>query len=204
MSRGISFSTVVSMAALVFAFQAFSQTAESPKPMPAKPMTANALLDDMTAQFDNVDKMIKANKLAMVHEHAEIIGNDCKELLTAGLPSDSIKRSKAEGYLKSMEKIAIKLDEYGDANNAKAVESEVKKGRALHDLLVKQYPQVSKQNSDRTKVSETGYWTCPMHPEVHKTAAGQCPICGMNLVFKKTMKPDSMKKEMKMEPGMKM
>jgi hypothetical protein len=38
------------------------------------------------------------------------------------------------------------------------------------------------------KAAETGYWTCPMHPEVHKTASGQCPICGMNLVFKKSDK----------------
>jgi rubrerythrin len=38
------------------------------------------------------------------------------------------------------------------------------------------------------KDAETGYWTCPMHPEVHKTVAGQCPICGMNLVFKKDVK----------------
>ncbi len=25
-------------------------------------------------------------------------------------------------------------------------------------------------------------WTCPMHPGVRVTEAGQCPICGMNLV----------------------
>lgn len=26
------------------------------------------------------------------------------------------------------------------------------------------------------------YWTCPMHPEIHKHEAGKCPICGMPLV----------------------
>lgn len=26
------------------------------------------------------------------------------------------------------------------------------------------------------------YYTCPMHPSVHSTTPGQCPICGMNLV----------------------
>lgn len=25
-------------------------------------------------------------------------------------------------------------------------------------------------------------WTCPMHPEVHRAAAGTCPTCGMPLV----------------------
>ena len=177
-----SFSKVVLMAVLVFAFQAFSQAA-------AKPKTASAILDDISAQFDNVDGMIKAGKLAMVHEHAEIIGNDCKELATVGVPADSVKKVKVEGYLKTMEKIAVKLDEYGDANNAKAVESELKKGRELHNLLVKQYPAAS-------KVSESGYWTCPMHPEVHQAQPGNCPICGMTLVFKKSDKDAGKSKNM--------
>jgi len=219
-----SFSVVMSAAALAFAFQAFCQTPEPAKPahsgnamgmksMPAIPATAGALLDDIAAQLDNVDTMIKTNKLTMVHEHAEIIGNNCKELMTVGLPADSAKRGKVEGYLKNMEKIAVKLDEYGDANNAGAVGTELKKARALYDLLIKQYPQTTRrmgarsQSSDSSmramdtkgmkmvsdtssKVSESGYWTCPMHPEVHKTVSGQCPICGMNLVYKGSNKKD--------------
>lgn len=27
-----------------------------------------------------------------------------------------------------------------------------------------------------------GYWTCPMHPQVHQHEKGKCPICGMDLV----------------------
>lgn len=30
--------------------------------------------------------------------------------------------------------------------------------------------------------SNSGQWTCPMHPEVVKDAPGSCPICGMDLV----------------------
>jgi len=30
-------------------------------------------------------------------------------------------------------------------------------------------------------VSESGVWTCPMHPEVRTTQPGTCPICGMAL-----------------------
>jgi len=26
------------------------------------------------------------------------------------------------------------------------------------------------------------YWTCPMHPTVHESRAGSCPICGMELI----------------------
>lgn len=35
------------------------------------------------------------------------------------------------------------------------------------------------------------YWTCPMHPQIHKDEAGPCPICGMDLVpvYKKDAKP---------------
>jgi YHS domain-containing protein len=39
-----------------------------------------------------------------------------------------------------------------------------------------------------TKAAETGYWTCTMHPEIHQSQPGNCPICGMNLVFKKSDK----------------
>lgn len=32
-------------------------------------------------------------------------------------------------------------------------------------------------------------YTCPMHPEVERSAPGKCPICGMNLVKKSTPAP---------------
>lgn len=35
------------------------------------------------------------------------------------------------------------------------------------------------------KNAEAGYYTCPMHPQIHQAKPGKCPICGMNLVFKK-------------------
>jgi P-type Cu+ transporter len=31
-------------------------------------------------------------------------------------------------------------------------------------------------------LSSTAQWTCPMHPEILRNAAGDCPICGMALV----------------------
>lgn len=27
-----------------------------------------------------------------------------------------------------------------------------------------------------------GYWTCPMHPEIHAHEPGKCPVCKMKLV----------------------
>lgn len=29
-------------------------------------------------------------------------------------------------------------------------------------------------------------YTCPMHPEIHQSAPGNCPICGMKLVAEKS------------------
>ena len=31
--------------------------------------------------------------------------------------------------------------------------------------------------------SEAGYYTCTMHPQVHEHEPGNCPICGMKLVY---------------------
>jgi hypothetical protein len=36
-----------------------------------------------------------------------------------------------------------------------------------------------------TKAAEAGYYTCPMHPKIHQAKPGKCPICKMDLVFKK-------------------
>ena len=33
-------------------------------------------------------------------------------------------------------------------------------------------------------------YTCPMHPEIAKSAPGRCPICGMDLVKKENAKPE--------------
>jgi len=37
-------------------------------------------------------------------------------------------------------------------------------------------------NSDNSNKNE--YWTCTMHPQVHKDSPGACPICGMDLIKK--------------------
>ena len=40
----------------------------------------------------------------------------------------------------------------------------------------------SKDNSASSHEHESGFWTCTMHPQVHKNEPGKCPICGMPLV----------------------
>ena len=61
---------------------------------------------------------------------------------------------------------------------------------AKEDAAVKGNDMIGmKMTGDTTsKPAQAGYWTCPMHPEVHQTKAGQCPKCGMNLEYKETAK----------------
>lgn len=39
-------------------------------------------------------------------------------------------------------------------------------------------------NTDNTNKNQEEYWTCTMHPQVHKDGPGVCPICGMELIKK--------------------
>jgi hypothetical protein len=40
-------------------------------------------------------------------------------------------------------------------------------------------------DTSANKAAPAGYYTCPMHPQVRQAKPGNCPICGMTLVFKK-------------------
>ncbi|MFI5251471.1 MAG: efflux RND transporter periplasmic adaptor subunit [Bacteroidota bacterium] len=40
------------------------------------------------------------------------------------------------------------------------------------------------ESSTTTELAPGEYYTCPMHPQVHKDQPGACPICGMTLVKK--------------------
>lgn len=65
-----------------------------------------------------------------------------------------------------------------------------------HDTEAQSEPSMEKMkpidmiSPDDTMIKnpQTGYWTCPMHPDIHQSASGNCPICGKNLVFRKSDK----------------
>lgn len=61
--------------------------------------------------------------------------------------------------------------------------------------------QASQDKSKETSVHEdpNGYWTCPMHPQIHQHESGKCPICGMPLVL---VKADANKPAPKIETSM--
>ncbi|MDP2303421.1 MAG: efflux RND transporter periplasmic adaptor subunit [Ignavibacteria bacterium] len=42
----------------------------------------------------------------------------------------------------------------------------------------------TKEYNEQTSGGVKDYWTCTMHPQVHKDGPGACPICGMDLIKK--------------------
>ncbi len=45
-------------------------------------------------------------------------------------------------------------------------------------------PQTPPSMDSTSHQDPEGYWTCPMHPQVHQHEKGSCPICGMDLVHR--------------------
>ncbi len=48
-------------------------------------------------------------------------------------------------------------------------------------------PETSRQEQAQTHKTESAkpkikYWTCSMHPQIHMSGPGKCPICGMDLI----------------------
>ena len=48
--------------------------------------------------------------------------------------------------------------------------------------------QMSRMESNSRQESDSSYYTCVMHPEIHETKPGNCPKCGMKLAKKKIAK----------------
>jgi YHS domain-containing protein len=88
-------------------------------------------------------------------------------------------KKNPEKYMKKLEKMGQSVETIPEGT--KKTPSDVKEGASMKGMDMKGM----KMNGDTaSKATETGYWTCPMHPEVHQSTAGKCPICGMNLEFK--------------------
>jgi YHS domain-containing protein len=73
-------------------------------------------------------------------------------------------------------------------NPEKYIKKLEKMGQSVETISDNSIKESKGAKADTTAASEAGYWTCPMHPEIHQSGPGQCPICGMNLEFKKTEK----------------
>ena len=52
-------------------------------------------------------------------------------------------------------------------------------------IYIPPYFQKNHQNISTTQIQEALDYTCSMHPHIHKSEEGDCPICGMSLVLNK-------------------
>lgn len=55
----------------------------------------------------------------------------------------------------------------------------VKKSQAEHKEIREEKTKTAPLAKAKDEID---YWTCSMHPSVHKDKAGKCPICGMDLI----------------------
>jgi YHS domain-containing protein len=95
---------------------------------------------------------------------------------------DSVKKDP-EKYIKKLEDMGQSVEIIG--NGAKKKIKAANESASAKDIDMK---GMKMTGDTASKAAEAGYWTCPMHPEVHQAKAGQCPICGMNLEYIKTAK----------------
>ena len=89
-------------------------------------------------------------------------------------PEKSIKKLESQGQ--SVETIG---DGTSAKSNTSAKKMDMKVARSTGGTAV--------------KAPEAAYWTCTMHPQIHKAESGNCPICGMKLVLKANNTADKTK-----------
>ncbi|MBN1983379.1 MAG: hypothetical protein JW795_17715 [Chitinivibrionales bacterium] len=91
-----------------------------------------------------------------------------------------------------------KLDSIGQQTPIVSKSEQKKSKAAKTDMTMKGMDMKGmKMGGDSAnKAVENGYYTCPMHPEIHKDQPGNCPICGMTLMYKKVDKDTTTMKNM--------
>jgi len=57
-------------------------------------------------------------------------------------------------------------------------------GLLLGKFVFQNTEQATVETHDHTTETAAQHWTCSMHPQIDMPEAGQCPICGMDLILK--------------------
>jgi Cu(I)/Ag(I) efflux system membrane fusion protein len=57
----------------------------------------------------------------------------------------------------------------------------------------------TKENPAKETTEAEVYYTCTMHPQVHESQPGKCPICGMDLVKHTAAMDDTTHMQMQMQ-----
>lgn len=92
-------------------------------------------------------------------------------------------KKNPEKYIKKLESMGQGVETIGE--NTTRTSTEAKEDASMKGMDMKGMKMTGEPAS---KAAQAGYWTCPMHPEIHQAKAGQCPKCGMNLEYKETAK----------------
>lgn len=155
-----SVSAAISMTSLVFALQASSQAAE-----PVKPMYSD---HPASVQSQSSDTSMKKTELKSM----KAAGDTMAKAVDAGYWTCTMHPDIHKGEPGNCPKCGMKLVNKKNGKDATA-------GKSVDH---------SKMDMKGGKMADTGSWTCPMHPEIHKVAPGNCPRCEMKLMLKKSDK----------------
>ena len=99
------------------------------------PDTVESIWKEIHTHHMELAETVKSKKLADVHHHAFAI-RDLAKALSAKVPADS--KSKVQGTVKNIAKLAEALDESGDANDQAKTEANLKKLDGLIKMLENQ------------------------------------------------------------------
>ncbi|MGA2507499.1 MAG: heavy metal-binding domain-containing protein [Chitinispirillaceae bacterium] len=100
-------------------------------------------------------------------------------------------KKNPEKYIKKLESMGQSVETIVDGTK-----KDGKTGKTDTSMKEMDMKGMKMASDTSAKVADTGYWTCTMHPQVHKTEPGNCPICGMKLVYRKQGEPAGKTKSM--------
>ena len=115
-------------------FAAEKEHAENKEKM-VMPETAEGIMTEIHKHHGELADVVKSKKLADVHHHAFAI-RDLANGLPAKVAAD--KKTRVEGSVKNIAKLAEDLDKTGDDNNQAATEANLKKLDGVLMALEKQ------------------------------------------------------------------
>lgn len=99
------------------------------------PETVDGIMTEIHKHHSELTDVVKSKKLADVHHHAFAI-RDLANGLPAKVPAD--KKTRVDGSVKNIAKLAEDLDKSGDDNNQAATEANLKKLDGVLMVLEKQ------------------------------------------------------------------
>ena len=140
----------------------------------------------------NPQAFVPANRPHNVLAHDETtvaIQSELSRTDKAAKSSESMQPMN-HGNMPGMQHDQMKMESPKDVPSDAKVEREKK---ALSDEMKKTSREMEKTSKELEEKTETKpqafYYTCIMHPEIHRDQPGKCPKCGMTLVKKEGVPP---------------